>query len=92
MVEAICVAVVPGLLAKAVWPGREREGALVVVVASLVGWVVGHLVFHEALGRHELHAFRADGVMAGGAGALVVLAAYRAMRAKARRPRRRRLT
>lgn len=74
------------------WPGRECEGALVVVVASLLAWVVGYLVFHEALGLHELHAFRADGVMAGGAGALVVLAASRAMRAEARRPGRRRLT
>jgi len=62
-----------------------------VVVASLLGWVVGYLVFHEALGPHELRAFRADGVMASGAGALVVLAAYRAMRARARRSRRRRL-
>jgi hypothetical protein len=51
-----------------VWPDREREGTLV-VVASQLARVVGHLVFHTALGLHGLHAFRADGVMAGGFGA-----------------------
>jgi uncharacterized membrane protein YeaQ/YmgE (transglycosylase-associated protein family) len=92
MVEAIAVAALPGLLAKAVWPGRERDGVLVLLVASLLGWALGYILFHEALGLHELHAFTADGLMAGAAGALVVLAAYRSTRAAKRRSRHGRFT
>jgi uncharacterized membrane protein YeaQ/YmgE (transglycosylase-associated protein family) len=91
IVEALAVAALPGLIAKAVWPGHERDGVPIVLTASLLGWALGYLVFHQVLGLHELHAFRADGVLAGAAGALVVLAALRAMRRARRRPRGRRL-
>ena len=85
MLEVMLLAPVPGILARLAWP--NAGGVLMTLVASLLGWAIGYLVFHELMGFHELHAFQLEGVLPGTAGALLALTALRRV-APSRRERR----
>lgn len=83
MPEGLIYALAAGLAAREM-VGREKPGVLPSVVAGLLGTVVGAWLLHRLGGSHQFHAFQPESFVAGLVAALLLLIAYRLLRARIR--------
>jgi len=84
MIAALAWGLAAGCLARAVL-GDHKPGVLMTVIAGLGGSVIGFLVMHELLGRHEMHLFAPESLLPASAAALGLLLAHNRLRRARRR-------
>lgn len=56
MIAAVAWGLAAGCLARAML-GDDKPGVVVTVIAGFAGCVLGYLVAHQLLGRHDMHLF-----------------------------------
>lgn len=81
LVSWIVLGLVAGLLAKIVMPGKDPGGILVTIVLGIGGAVVGGFIA-TALGFGGVAGFDVRSVIIAALGAILLLAAYRAITGK----------
>lgn len=79
----IVLGLVAGLIAKLVVPGNDPGGIIVTVLVGIVGGVIGGFV-GSALGFGGVDGFNIGSVALAVAGAIVLLLAFRTLRASRR--------
>lgn len=84
MIAALVWGLAAGCLARALL-GNDKPGPLLTLIAGLGGSVVGFLVAHELLGRHDMHLFSPEGLLPASAAALGLLLVSKRLRRTGRR-------
>lgn len=84
MIAALVWGVAAGCLARAL-VGGDKPGAVVTLLVGLAGSVVGYLVAHELLGRHDMHLFAPEGLLPASVAAFALLEARNRLRRANRR-------
>lgn len=62
MITALVWGIAAGWLARAML-GNGKPGVVVTLIGGLAGSVLGYLVGHELLGRHDMHLFQAGALL-----------------------------
>ena len=84
MIAALAWGIAAGCLARA-FVGSDKPGVLVTLLAGLGGSVLGYVVAHELLGRHDMHLFAPEGLLPATVAAFALLAARNRLRRAYRR-------
>ncbi len=79
MIGAILLGIFAGFLARALMPGRDPMGFLATILLGIGGALVGFFIFTELLGIGDNQMFDLGGLLGAIIGAMVLLAAYRAV-------------
>ena len=79
MIGAIILGLLAGYIAKALVPGRIREGSSSRSGLGLAGSLVGFFLFTELLGIGDNQAFDLGGLVGAIIGTMILLGVYRAM-------------
>ncbi len=83
MIAALAWGVAAGCLARALVGGEP--GLLATLFAGFGGSVVGYVVAHELLGRHDMHLFAPEGLLPASVAASLLLLAHNRLRRANRR-------
>ena len=85
MIAALAWGIAAGVLARVLLV-KNKPGVLMTILAGFGGSLVGYLVAHELLGRHEMHLFAPESLLPASAAAFgLLVAASRLRRARRRR-------
>lgn len=79
MIGAILLGIIAGFIARAVMPGRDPMGFFMTILLGVAGALVGFFLFTELLGIGDNQMFDLGGLVGAVIGALILLAAYRAI-------------
>ena len=82
MIGAIILGIVAGFLGRLVMPGRDPMGFFMTILLGLAGSLIGFFLFTELLGIGDDDAFDLGGLIGAVIGVLILLALYRAFRAR----------
>jgi len=83
MIGAIILGIVAGFAGRFLMPGRDKMGFFATVALGLAGAVVGWLIFTDLLGIGDTQIFDLGGLLSAIIGVVILLAAYRLIRAGA---------
>ena len=83
MIGAIILGIVAGFAGRLVMPGRDKLGFIATFVLGLAGAVVGWLIFTDWLGIGDTQVFDLGGLLSAIIGVVILLAAFRLVRAGA---------
>jgi uncharacterized membrane protein YeaQ/YmgE (transglycosylase-associated protein family) len=83
MIGAIILGIVAGFAGRLLMPGRDKMGFIATFVLGLAGAVVGWLVFTDWLGIGDTQVFDLGGLLSAIIGVVILLAAFRLVRAGA---------
>lgn len=62
MIAALAWGIAAGCLARAML-GDAKPGVVVTLIGGVAGCVLGYLVAHDLLGRHDMHLFQAGALL-----------------------------
>lgn len=76
IVGAIILGLLAGLIARALFPGKQSMGLLATMLLGLAGAFVGFLIFTEVLGIGDEDTFDLGGIVGAIIGAMLLLFLY----------------
>ena len=81
MIGAIILGIVAGFGGRLIMPGRDKMGFIATFLLGLAGAVVGWLIFTDWLGIGDRDVFDLGGVVSAIIGVVILLTAFRLIRA-----------
>ncbi|WP_028060446.1 GlsB/YeaQ/YmgE family stress response membrane protein [Candidatus Solirubrobacter pratensis] len=82
MIGAIILGIVAGFAGRLIMPGNDRMGFFATVLLGLAGAVVGWLIFTDLLGIGDTEVFDLGGLLSSIIGVVIILGAFRMIRAQ----------
>jgi uncharacterized membrane protein YeaQ/YmgE (transglycosylase-associated protein family) len=82
VIGAVILGIVAGFAGRLLMPGKDKMGFIATVLLGLAGALVGWLIFTDWLGIGDTAVFDLGGVVGAIIGVVIILGAFRLVRAQ----------